>query len=289
MVLSIWAPVGSGKQRVLQEARIMKRLMKSRVTLGVCICFAMMSAGPAMALDIVGDRVNSDLEVTGDVGIGTASPDAMLHIKKTTSSYAPSELHFEADGINTAAQVRLQRLGTNRETKFILQTGSVADWHVGVVRKGGGLTEDFSISQSADLFVTPPEFILMKASGNVGIGTSFPSSKLEVKDVNDVNISSRTNTDVGGAGILLQNPTRLWRIYNDGANSSVFRIRDITAGQTRLTIDASGDVTIGGEASVKVLEITGGADLAEMFPVSDAAPAGRTEMQDLLLGHGATK
>ena len=50
-----------------------------------------------------------------------------------------------------------------------------------------------------------------------------------------------------------------------------------------------GRVIILNELSTPILEITGGSDLAEMFPVRDVAAADSTEMVALLLAHGATK
>jgi hypothetical protein len=76
---------------------------------------------------------------------------------------------------------------------------------------------------------------LYTASGiNVGIGTSSPGYKLSIAGA------------AGSAAInLLETSVRSWAIRAGGTATNTFDIADLTAGQTRLTLDSSGNLGLG--------------------------------------------
>ena len=85
------------------------------------------------------------------------------------------------------------------------------------------------------------EDIRITATGDVGIGTSSPSGKLHVESAGTNYIYTRNGSASGIAGVVFQNTTdtRAWRI--DGTNLDAY---DLSAGVTRMRIDASGRVTM---------------------------------------------
>jgi hypothetical protein len=100
------------------------------------------------------------------------------------------------------------------------------------------------------------------SAGLVGVGTQTPSRAVEIRSAGDVELGLMSK-DSGG---------RLWTIQSSGVVSSgtnvplngSFQIIDRTAGVSRMQIDpATGMVSVG------ILRITGGADLAEPFAMSD--------------------
>jgi hypothetical protein len=100
------------------------------------------------------------------------------------------------------------------------------------------------------------------ANGRIGVGTLAPSRAFEVDGAGDVEFGLMSK-DTGG---------RLWTIQSSGVVASgpnvalngSFQIIDRTAGVSRMQIDPGTGVV-----SVGVLRITGGADLAEPFRMSD--------------------
>ena len=96
---------------------------------------------------------------------------------------------------------------------------------------------------------------LYTASGiNVGIGTSSPGYKLSIAGA------------AGSAAInLLETSVRSWAIRAGGTATNTFDIADLTAGQTRLTLDSSGNLGLGVTPSAwslgRVLQLQNGASL----------------------------
>jgi hypothetical protein len=94
-------------------------------------------------------------------------------------------------------------------------------------------------------------------SGNVGIGTTTPTAKLDVLGAAGALTNGIIRSSDGNmARLTLSNTNRNWTISNYGtqfASNGSFNIADETAALVRLSIDTSGNVTIGGS-----LTATGG-------------------------------
>jgi hypothetical protein len=99
------------------------------------------------------------------------------------------------------------------------------------------LTGTAVVNQGSGAFV-------INSSGNVGVGTSSPSAKLDVVD-GYLNVRL---TDASLSRINLNNTNRAWSISNYGTSTSpngAFAVADETASAARLIIDSSGNVGIG--------------------------------------------
>jgi hypothetical protein len=180
----------------------------------------------------------------GNVGIGTAAPAAKLHVS--------------GPGIIRA------RINADSNAGLALTLNNQPKWSVAAVGAGQFQIHNDAIGQNA-VWIDP-------TSNNVGIGTGAPAAKLHIAGSADV------------AGTLLLQPNA-----SKGANQSHVHwgptgdwyIRSAASGGNVILQDSGGNVGIGttnptaklhvaGTASVGVLQITGGSDLAEPFEVGGA-------------------
>ena len=100
------------------------------------------------------------IENGGNVGIGTTSPGYKLDVRKNQAGYT----YIASDNANTAAS------GTG--SGFAMTEAGTVAWYLRNERDGTG---KFNIGNSANR-------LTIDSTGNVGIGTTGPSSKLHVKD-----------------------------------------------------------------------------------------------------------
>ena len=130
------------------------------VTGGSRLCFRIRPGAPTSSIDIASD---------GEVGIGTASPDAKLHVKEGTLLVEKNENPFlslkkSAVVVNDVVQVPAETwdLGGDQGNFFIRSTSA-------------GNTLPFQIRSGA-----PTNSVDISTTGDVGIGTDAPTAKLHV-------------------------------------------------------------------------------------------------------------
>lgn len=137
-----------------------------------------------------------------------------------------------------------------------------------------GGTLDFQTAPTGSS--TPISRMLINRDGNIGIGTTSPTTKLEIDGaLKFVNCDSRivrmdnsslgvsgVASNVGHFGFYIDNRStpggRLYRLasHSDGTTGS-FRIRDDNAGVDRLSITSVGNVGIGTTAPSGLLDVAG--------------------------------
>ncbi len=174
-------------------------------------------------------RIISD----GNVGIGTTSPTSKLQIIGSTSG----DSVLKVDGTN----------GTLFEVVDDLSDSLMS------VNDAAGLPvfEVFADNHIVAGRYNQNDFYL-NTSGNLGLGTSSPITKLNIKGDQSANgqLYIEPTNDSEYAGLVIKTTRGADRAYGifvggTGTDDLNFRFRDATAGADRMVIDSSGKVGIG--------------------------------------------
>jgi hypothetical protein len=165
--------------------------------------------GSTIDFDIA-NSVKATLDSSGNLGIGTASPAQRLHIS-TATTYQGILING-----NQAPSVC-----------FATSTNTTPAWKVGL---SGNNSANFAISSGA----AATDAVTIDSSGNLGIGTASPGSKLEVAGAI---VAKFANPDVGG--MIVQATT--------GTNAAAMQFIN-TGGNGYVGLDSSTGSRVGGGA-----------------------------------------
>jgi hypothetical protein len=177
------------------------------------------------------------IDTSGNVGIGTTSPDQKFHVEfanTDTSFSGGSGGAWGSDGI------RIENTSSTTNTMAMLHLrNNDADIHIASIRQG---TDDSDLG----FFFEGSEKVRITSDGNVGIGTTNPTTKLHLSG-DSVNLSL---DGTGAAGtpitsISLSRGSVDWGIHSGIGGGNLFGIKDNQNSAYRLAIDTSGNVGIG--------------------------------------------
>jgi hypothetical protein len=210
---------------------------------------------PDTAANSLGDLALNPLG--GNVGIGTTSPSAVLHVEDTSLGY--NQAVFKVVG-SASAVVQIDGQGTVWSPKL-----NLTDTNQGIARKGGGQSRIWA-SSSIDIEDKLTNHLVRFDTVNlrVGIGTTNPSAKLEVAISENVNsYSDGAIQVVSSSPIAFVAPSNLnpslnrWGFTLREGGEGHFGIRDYRHANTRVTIDDNGNVGIGTTTPCAKLEVNG--------------------------------
>jgi len=202
---------------------------------------------PLYFLDPHADANGNSLIVAGKVGIGTTSPATFLDVRGPVM--APLSI-FSTTADTVGDQALMSFAGYNSaNTRLLYGVMGIEIKDPAEGSENGAIV--FKTIQDGSL----GEKVRINPSGNVGIGTTAPSSKLEIKDslpiitLNDSDVTGYSQIDGGGTNLKLMADEG-----NDVANSFInFRID----GTERMRITHDGNVGIGGIPEDKLTVIGG--------------------------------
>jgi hypothetical protein len=156
------------------------------------------------------------IDSSGNVGIGTSSPSFILG----------TGLHIDSTGYTS---IVLQKGGAGQGHNIdFTDENNTLQYRIGTNFASGGENLLFAYGS------TPTIGMTLNSSGNVGIGTTSPSSDSIVKFLH-IN-------DATSSGLVLQGAKK-FSVYSSSSSSLIFR--DETAGTNRITLDSSGNLLVG--------------------------------------------
>ena len=234
---------------------------------------------------------------SGNVGIGTTNPQTKNHVWSGEAAAGVQEVsRLEGNWVSA---------GSGPLLRFTNQHDSGNNPNTGEYNLAGIQGRDFAANWAGGLaFMTPNsgttggsalvDRMVIRENGNVGIGTTNPTQKLDVRG----NISLGSWGDIGSKfvgqvwsdGTTIENGMTLNSFSDGGGISNSIQFTTNHGGVSsgiRMTIDKDGNVGIGttdpGSYRLKVagnavitgtLQTQTGSDFAEEFNVSEKLPAG---------------
>jgi Chaperone of endosialidase len=196
---------------------------------------------------------------TGSVGIGTSSPTQLLDVIGNQAN------------AGVTARVYNSNTGSTSASSFTAQNGSGVN--VSLQTYGTTSLVNCSSNHSLTLRTNNTDRVFISNTGNVGVGTSSPTQKLDIVGLVRSRIVSGT-----GAGVYCDSIANNNRFFlGSDSVSEAFRLYDATAGQQRVYVDANGNIGIGNSAPTQKLDVTGAIKATQAVYSNDGTTLSRMQ------------
>jgi hypothetical protein len=155
----------------------------------------------------------------GNVGIGTTTPEALLHINKSTAGGEGGYIYIDNAATSTLNSSVGLRFGTSSGASFSgVYTGDISNIVTNASNGASDLTfGTFNGSSSG-------ERLRITSGGLVGIGTTSPDRPLDIYSAATVGIARVRANNVNGAALTIQNDENAQAISIYAAGSTAFSI-----------------------------------------------------------------
>jgi hypothetical protein len=208
---------------------------------------------------------------SGNVGIGTSSPNALLDLEGVTASSSPI-LRFTGTGNASAGDVIGQIEFYNSDTTDNT-AGIMGKIRAVAGSSGGEGSLQFLVDMPSEGADANNIALHLNGNSNVGIGTSSPSDKLHLQKSSDNGVVIENTT---GATLSLL-ATGAGRVRSSG-----HLIFDTGGATERMRIDSSGKVGIGRTDPSQLLEVhknAGGDQTVAKFSAHNYGDTGKTYIE----------
>lgn len=193
------------------------------------------------------------VDANGNIGIGTTSPTSRLHIYGTTEATQ----RIEIDGTSNDTGIRLKYNG--------VLTGFVKTWQSGELNIGT------ASSAFLNFYTNNSERMRITSGGNVGIGTTSPANKLDIREDIYYPLSWGSTSNAYG---WLSWTTGYAAIGTTTGNGLLL----YTNGSERMRIDSSGKVGLGTISPSSQLHIASGSPTITVQDNNSAEPTSITKV-----------
>ena len=201
----------------------------------------------------------------GNIGIGTTAPNKHLEISAaagTTGSNAPTLRLTNSSNVDYTAGSPIGAIEYYHSEGSGLAFPGVGASIKAIAENTAGHQVGLTFS-TARVDADAAERMRIDSSGNVGIGTTAPTQKLEIVESNNykgihIRGSVAPSLTFGRSG----NTTQEWKVGISGVNGNNFAISTGTGSGEKLVVDTSGNVGIGtasptNSTNYKTLDIRG--------------------------------
>ncbi len=178
----------------------------------------------------------------GQVGIGTTTPSATLHVSTGTTTNAIAGNAIAGFTSNANAVLSLNVPDANAAGLFFGYGGN--PYWAGIEKDGGN---------GVKIVVASTERMRINSNGDIGIGTSSPTAQLHLVGPANLKTTNNSNTSGFEFGLLAGNADANGYIYQR-ANAALILG---TNNNDRMRITAAGDVGIGTSAPGAKLQVIG--------------------------------
>ena len=210
--------------------------------------------------DVIGFTTNASEKMrigsNGDVGIGTSFPFEKLQVA--------GKIRVDGTGANSLQLFRNSTLESNY-IEFYDKFSLASEALVGYTDLAGGEFKIYNAkATSTEFFTSGLQRMVITGSGNIGIGTSSPPTKMAIADnapaLRFINTSGTNNSYYMNVG-MFSGQARIDSFTNTNGSAPLYFA---TGGSNRMQLSATGNLSIGPFPGTEKLNVDGTVDLTNL-------------------------